>query len=342
MSDGIKGMANCYNSNSDIQMHAVELSLPFIQQATDVLDLSPSTQPLIIADFGSSHGLNSMYAMKKIIEYIQQSKNEQCSFLIVHNDLPTNDWKIVFDLLNKDCSYYGLANGRSFYEQCLPSNSLTVGYSSTSIQWLSCKPCNISNHCISLFSSNNEYNQFKEQARIDYSNFLKHRSNELIRGGVFIMCLSCVNEQGLHGVEIAHKLLYKCAKLLLLTEEELYNYTIPLYFRSYSECIDNDLFEKFSFKLIKAKIYEVKTNIFLRFQQDELTLDEFAKDRTQFMRSWSEPSLREVLEKNEHRSRDEIEQLLDEFWNMYERKVKKYSNQFDIFFCETYLILKKI
>ncbi len=70
-------MAGCYNLNSRQQMRAVELSLPFIQQAIDVLDLSniSATQPLIIADFGSSHGLNSMYAMKAIVEYIEKSKS---------------------------------------------------------------------------------------------------------------------------------------------------------------------------------------------------------------------------------------------------------------------------
>jgi hypothetical protein len=232
MSGSIKGMVGCYNLNSSQQMRAVELSLPFIQQAIDILDLSNilTTQPLIIADFGSSHGLNSMYAMKAIIEYIQKSKNEQHSFLIVHNDLPTNDWRILFDLLNKDNSYYSLANGRSFYEKCLTSNSLVVGYSSTSIHWLSCKPCNISNICISRLNTKNEFDKFKHQACLDYAQFLEHRSNELILGGVLILCIHCVNDKGLNGLEIAHQLLYKCAKLLLLTEQELLDYTIPVYY----------------------------------------------------------------------------------------------------------------
>ena len=36
--------------------------------------------------------------------------------MIIHNDLPSYDWKTVFDLLN----------GRSFYKGCLPSNFLTI------------------------------------------------------------------------------------------------------------------------------------------------------------------------------------------------------------------------
>jgi hypothetical protein len=345
MSGAIKGMAGCYNLHSSQQMRAVELSLPFIQQAIDILDLSnvSTTQPLIIADFGSSHGLNSMYAMKSIIECIQKLKNEQQrSFLIVHNDLSTNDWTTLFDLLNKDGNYYGLANGRSFYEQCLPSNSLFVGYSSTSIHWLSCKPCNISNNCVSQLNINNQFDKFKHQAYLDYSRFLEHRSNELILGGVLILCIHCLNDKRLNGLEIAHQLLYKCAKSLLLTEQELLDYTIPVYYRTYSECIDQDLFNKFSFKLLRSEMCEVRINILTRLQQGEISLDEFAKDRTQFVRSWGEPSLRQALEMNDHRSEKDIEALLNQFWTMYEREVKEHSNQFDTSSSRTYLILKKI
>ncbi|CAF0994292.1 unnamed protein product [Rotaria sordida] len=72
-------------------------------------------------------------AMKIIIQYLQQTNKLITSPLVVHNDLPTNDWTILFQLLAKDNSYQGVAMGRSFYEQCLPSNSLSIGFSSSSI-----------------------------------------------------------------------------------------------------------------------------------------------------------------------------------------------------------------
>ncbi|CAF3783056.1 unnamed protein product [Rotaria sp. Silwood1] len=302
-----------YNSNSRPQMLAIELSIPFIQRAIEVLNLSclPSTQPVIIADFGSSHSLNSMYAMKVIIENLKTSKNKQRSVLVIHNDLPTNNWTILFDLLNKDNSYLGLANGRSFYEQCLPSTSLSIGYSSASLQWMSCNPCNISNHCVSLFCSNDEYDIFKQQAHLDYSRFLEYRSNELIPGGVLILCFSCLNDKGLFGFEILFQLLYKCATLLPITEQELLDYTYPLYYCTYEEYINYDLFKKFSLKLIKSELCDTRTDTFPRFQQGELTLDEFVKDHTRFLRSWTAPSLRETLARNNHRLNEDVETLLD-------------------------------
>ncbi|CAF4382604.1 unnamed protein product, partial [Adineta steineri] len=70
--------------------------------------------------------------------------------------------------------------------------------------------------------------------------------------------------------------------------------------------------------------------------------DDFAKDRTQFVRSLGEPSLRQAVEMNNKRSEKDIQILLDQFWKMYEREVKQLSNQFDTSSCRTYLILKKI
>ena len=48
--------------------------------------------------------------MKLILDYIKQSKSIDRSFLIIPNDLSSNDWSTVFNLLNEDQSYSGLCN----------------------------------------------------------------------------------------------------------------------------------------------------------------------------------------------------------------------------------------
>ncbi|CAF4026680.1 unnamed protein product, partial [Rotaria sp. Silwood1] len=93
----ILGMDKSYNLNSSPQLAAVEASIPFIREAIDVFDISSSSNPLIIADFGSAQGLNSMYAMKMIIEHLKK-KDERCQILVIHNDLPTNDWISLFEV----------------------------------------------------------------------------------------------------------------------------------------------------------------------------------------------------------------------------------------------------
>ena len=342
MSGSIKGMAECYNSNCRLQMAAIELSLPFIQQAIDVLDLTSSSTPLMIADFGSSQGLNSIYAMKKIIEYLRMSKKVDRQVIIVHNDLAGNDWTQLFEMLNKDGSYYGMASGRSFYEQCLPSNSLAIGYSSTSIHWLSCKPCNMSNHCSASFIQGDELNSFKQQAHLDLCRFLEHRSRELIPGGVFILSIICSNDEGLCGIDAEKSLLYKCAQSLPFTSQELLNYTIPEYLRTYSECVDIDLFSKYTLELIKAEFFLIKLELFSQWQQGQVTVDEFAHAHTQFMRGWSEPALQQALETDGKRSKNDVQVLLDQFWTLYEQEIKERPHEYDGKTFRTFIVLKKI
>jgi len=344
MSEAIVNVTGSYNTNSKPQLAAIDLSISFIDQAIDAFDIDNSslTNSLIIADFGTSHGANSIYAMKLIINYLREKKKDYREPLIIHNDLPTNDWQTVFQLLIKDNSYKAVANGHSFYEQCLPNNSLSIGYSSTSIHWLSKKPCNISTHCVSLFATDDELIAFKSQARTDYMNFLENRSRELIPGGILILAIPSLNNQGQCGNQNVKNLLYKCAQEICLTSEELFNYTIPSHIRSYDECIDENIFNQYSFQLIKAKLCNASKNLYQQQELGQITLDQFAQNRTEFMRPWCEPILRTALEINKKRSKEEIDQLLNQYWTIYELQIKEKPHEYNSYLTYTYLVLKKI
>jgi hypothetical protein len=218
---------------------------------------------LIIDDFGASEGRNSVYVMKTIIDYLRKTKNDMREPLVVHNDLPTNDWTSFFQLLIDDNSYKGVASDRSFYEQCLPNDSLSIGYLAASIHWLSSKPCNVSDHCYVGFARDlKEREAFKDQARLDYCHFLKNRSRELLRGGVLILAIYSRNDQEQSGGEDAPELLYKCAQALPLTTEELLDFTIPWYLPSYKERVDEELCAQYSFQLIKSDMFPAKSPLF--------------------------------------------------------------------------------
>ncbi|CAF1116679.1 unnamed protein product [Rotaria magnacalcarata] len=214
MSDAIVNVTGSYNTNSQPQLTAINLSISFIHQAIDALHIYNSflSNALIIADFCTSPGANSVYSIKLIINYLCEKNKLYREPVIIHNDLPTNDWKKVFQLLIDDNSYKAEVSGHSFYEQCLPDNSLSIGYSSTSIHWLSKKPCNISNHCVALFATGDELIAFQSQVRMDYMSFLENRSHELIPGDILILALPSLNGQEQCGKQNAKDLLYKCAE----------------------------------------------------------------------------------------------------------------------------------
>lgn len=216
----------------------------------------------------------SLVTMKTIIQCLKEARkvesNEQ--IMVVHNDLPANSWTTLFDLFNVDNSYHGLASGRSFYESCLPANSLSIGYSSTALYWLSRKPCNISNHCRSQFAQDDELKAFQEQAHLDWTHFFEHRSRELIVGGMLILHIPCVDDQGSNGIDTFRTLLYKCAKFLLTTQE-LLDFTFPIHFRSYSEIIDHSLFAGCSLELAKSDFGSVKISFIEKCLNKQMTLD---------------------------------------------------------------------
>ncbi|CAF3813457.1 unnamed protein product [Rotaria sp. Silwood1] len=344
MSGATLGMTGLYNTNSKYQLEAIQLSIPYIEQAIDVLDLdSSSSLPLIIADFGTSHGLNSINIMKIIINYLQKRKKILREPLVIHNDLPTNDWKSVINLLLQDNSYHGVINARSFYEQCLPNNSLSIAYSSTSIHWLSKKPCNVSNHCYVQFSNNpHELEAFQKQSYIDYNHFLENRSCELHFGGVLIIAIAINDTDGSITSRNHMNELYTCAQSLPLTPEELLDFTIPFYLPSYEECINEELFAKYSFQLINSALVTFETPLLKQWQQGQITLEELARLNTLYIRAWSESILKQAFINN-GRSSEHIDDLLDKFYHLVEQRARKTPHAaIDGRLSYVYVILKKI
>lgn len=145
------------------------------------------------------------------VRKIDQNKQQ---ILAIHNDLSTDGWSSLFEILSQNQSYHGVASARSFYEQCLPPNSLAVGYASMSMHWLSHKPCNLSDQClVDCTQNDSETNAFKEQAALDCGRFLEHRSNELRLGGVLI--LGMVADSTGQDTREHVRILYRCAQALL-------------------------------------------------------------------------------------------------------------------------------
>ncbi|CAF1321860.1 unnamed protein product [Rotaria magnacalcarata] len=312
----------------------------FIYFGIDALSINNSTT-LIIADFGSSHGRNSIQTMKMIIEYLKQANKLRSSPLIIHNDLPTNDWTRLFQLLAEENLYKALVNGCSFYEQCLPLNCLSIGFSSASLHILSKKPCNIDNHCYFHFANEKERELLQAQSKSDFARFLKYRSQELQSGGVLILNIPSIKENEEMGFHFYFDLIYKSAKSLkILTSQELVDFTIPFYLRSLSECLDFELFNRYLLKLIKAEFICLKLLIFDQYQNGEIELDYFAKSLTMLMRPGTDSALKEALKLNQ-RTNQEVEHISTQFWSLFEEKLKLESYDGNINTYATYLILKK-
>ena len=79
-----------------------------------------------------------------------------------------------------------MACGTNFYSQCVPSNTVHLGFSASSAHWLSKKPCDITEtlHHSMIVDQNEEKQKFSEQAEKDWELFLLNRAEEMAPGKV--------------------------------------------------------------------------------------------------------------------------------------------------------------
>uniref|UniRef100_A0A1I8HPK6 Salicylate carboxymethyltransferase n=1 Tax=Macrostomum lignano TaxID=282301 RepID=A0A1I8HPK6_9PLAT len=166
-----------YNRSSRNQASSLQRFKPFIDAAVaaHTSDLTESRGPFVIADFGCSTGLNSSDAVSHLIREVRAkyASSQSCSsVLVVLNDMPHNQWSVLFDFLNGDQrsflkqlpGVFAVTSGISFYDQVLPPSSLQIGISNICLHWCSQLPTKLSNHGFSLFGTEKEQEAFRKQA----------------------------------------------------------------------------------------------------------------------------------------------------------------------------------
>ena len=329
----------CYTRRRP-QQTILDPTTAFLQSGIDALKVSRST-PVIIADYGSSHGRNTIHLMKTIMDHLRAANKLRQAPLLIHNDLPTNDWNWLFQFMAQDRSYPGLASGRSFYEQCLPSRCLSFGFSAASLHYLSRRPCNIRDHCYIDFAQDTERQLFEKQSRSDWRLFVEHRSEELRSGGILVLSIPCRNHVNELGFEFYFDLIYQCARdSSLLSPLELIDFTLPFYLRSFSECVDEDLFDRCELKLIQSELICSRSVIFDHYRQGRITREESATALTMLLRPGTESALEEAL-RIHGRTVTEIERITKQFWSLVERSIQDQLHPDVVRTYATYLILRK-
>ena len=137
-----------YNRSSQVQAAGLSPAVSMLESAARTVPLPAGSQPIVIADYGSSQGLNSLLPLGAAVAILRGRIGATRAISVVHTDLPENDFSVLFQTLNTDPNSYlqhdravfASAVGRSFYEQVLPSESVTLGWSSWAVQWLSRVP----------------------------------------------------------------------------------------------------------------------------------------------------------------------------------------------------------
>jgi hypothetical protein len=184
-----------YNRFAKFQADGSTIALVLIQEAAQRVEISGANEPIVIADYGSSQGKNSLVPMRTTIEILRGRIGIHRPIMVCHVDLPVNDFNSLFRTLDSDpdsysrsaANVYSCAIGRSFYQNVLPPNCVHIGWSAYAVQWLSCIPTVTADHFWFMRLHAAARAVFERQAAGDWQNFLALRAIELRPGGRLVV-----------------------------------------------------------------------------------------------------------------------------------------------------------
>jgi hypothetical protein len=153
----------------------------------------------------SSEGPNSLAPMAVAIGALRERVGPNRAISVVHTDLPGNDFSALFETLaddpdsylRSDPAVFASAVGRSYYQQILPSDSVTLGWTSWALHWLSRTPAPIPDHVLVAFSRDATARAaYTRQATEDWRNFFLSRAGELRAGGRLVVLTMALTDDG--------------------------------------------------------------------------------------------------------------------------------------------------
>jgi hypothetical protein len=316
-----------YNRNSNLQAAGIELALPLLIEAARAIPAGGDA-PLVIADYGSSQGRNSMRPMRLAIETLRSRVGANRAIEVVHTDLPSNDFASLFTTLHEDGASYlagercvfPSAIGRSYFEPILPAGRVHLGWNSWTLHWMSCNPVEVDDHLFAVLgASESARAAARRQQALDWANFLAARADEMADNGRLVtLSIGCTPQ--LHGWNWIFDELWGAATSMaedgLLTRAELIRFTAPVAGR----CTD-DLKEPFAngpFHGLVLEHAEVR-------QAPDPFWDEFqeTRDAAQLGRRWS-GMMRAVsspIAAAAFATRPGSDALVDELYRRFEHRV---------------------
>jgi hypothetical protein len=191
-----------YNANSASQALGAAPALSLFAEAASEIPLDDVEGLIVLADYGSSQGRNSLAPLRAAITELRSRVGPQRPIVVAHVDQPANDFATLFDVVDTatgsyasdDGNVFPCVVGRSFYRSVLPPDYVHLGWSSYAAQWLSREPTRIPGHIYVPRASENVRAAFAEQAQSDWETFLSLRALELRPSGHLVIVTPALDD----------------------------------------------------------------------------------------------------------------------------------------------------
>lgn len=283
-----------YTVSSRLQAAGLRPAIALFEHAAETVPIPRSPQSIVIADYGASTGHNSLMPISAALTLLRKRTRPEHSILVVHTDVPNNNFTVMFETLaddpdtylHKDAATFASAVGRSFYSQIIPSDSVHLGWSSWAVQWLSRVPAPIPDHVQVAYSADaNVRAAYAKQAARDWHEFVAFRGRELCPGGQLVVLTMALDEHGEFGYRpLLSALVDTLAELAadgLLTEDEVRSMCLPFVGRRESDFLapfaPSGRFERLSIEHIE--VFNAEDRFWMQYQTDH--------DATAFARLWA-------------------------------------------------------
>lgn len=241
MSDGVTQTAmeggGFYNRHSAMQAAGNSAALALWKSAANAVAFGE--EPLVIVDYGSSQGKNSMDPVAIAIETLRARAGPDRVIEVIHTDLPSNDFTSLFRGLEDEPNSYmrgtsGIfpsAIGRSYYEALFPPGRVHLGWNSWTMQWMSRQPVDVPDHAFGIRSGVPEVRAaIKQQQDHDWRLFLERRASELRIGGRLLSLFPGSTEEKIGWEWLTKELWLALVDMRdagLFSDEELLHINVP-------------------------------------------------------------------------------------------------------------------
>ncbi len=203
---GMEG-GGAYNQHALVQSAGAIPAMKLLQAAAFDVELGANEGPIVLVDYGSSEGRNSLAPLRAAIDVLRSRVSSNRPILVFHDDLPLNDFNTLFAVLDGDSQSYlrdranvfSSAIARSFYEPVLPADFVHLAWSAYAAMWLSSVPRTIPGHFWVQRAPRHVRAEFEIQAAADWESFLALRAVELRTGGKLVVVVPGINDAGEFG-----------------------------------------------------------------------------------------------------------------------------------------------
>lgn len=347
------GMSGDYNKHSSPQRMALEPTFPALEdsvkQICNKLKLTPEST-FVVADYGSSHGGNSIKPMSIVIESARRNASPNQPIAVYHTDLPHNDYNALFrTVLDSESSYMkyaapnapvmSLATATPFFQQILPSSSVHLGFSSSSVHWLSCFPSELQ-HLYSVAAPEPLRALWREQAAVDYKNFLQARYKELVPGGMLVLSNLFMDDDGYYTTkelgDVMDGVISEMLEDGVLDQEAARRFSHPTYFRTREEYIAP--LAKHNFTLRDSFSRHVPNPIYQECEETG-SFEGFGAAMVAWAKQWAHVALLRAVS----HLQDEVAkaQACEYFYRRVEEEVNARPHDHDILMVMLYVVAEK-